>query len=64
MRRGLDIPWVGGPKYHGEGVRYTIGMGFTMPLEGFDIPWIGDKIPWVTGSIYHVSGSKYNRQGI
>jgi hypothetical protein len=38
MGRGVDIPWVGGSKYHGTGSKY----------HGY-----GVKIPWVKGYEYH-----------
>jgi len=37
MGRGFDIRWVGGLKYHGYGVRYSIG-------RGFEKTWVGDAI--------------------
>ena len=28
---GFDIPWIGGSKYHGKGVQYTISRGVKIP---------------------------------
>ena len=39
MGRGVNIPWIGGSKYHGKGGQNTIG-------RGVDVPWVG-------GSIFH-----------
>jgi hypothetical protein len=62
MDNWFDIPWVRGSKYRGaEWVRYTIGKGFNIPLEGgqytisseFNIPWIVVRYSMGRGSNYH-----------
>ena len=55
MDKGFDISWVGGSKYHGYGVWYTIGRGLIyqgkgskyygkvvryIVYRGFDLPWV------------------------
>jgi hypothetical protein len=47
MGRGFDIPWEGGSKYHGWGVRYTMGKGVEIPYIG------GGENTMVNGSIYY-----------
>ena len=49
--KGFDLPWVGGSKYHGYGVRYTIGRRSKVHKQevrfilhrGFDIPLAWDS---------------------
>jgi hypothetical protein len=54
MGRGSNIPWVGGSKYHGKGVGYTMGREFDTPCMGVQYTMSREfKIPWVGGSIYH-----------
>jgi hypothetical protein len=41
MGRGVDIPWIGGSKYHGE-----MG-GFNLPYRGVQFSIRGFNIPWM-----------------
>ena len=51
MGRRFDIPWVGGPIYHGNGGRYTMA-------RGVNIPWVWGRYPMCRGSICHRKGFK------
>jgi len=33
MGREVDIPWVGGSKYHGEGGQYSMGRGRSNTIQ-------------------------------
>ena len=46
MSMGVNIPWLGGSKYHGQGIQNTMG-------KWINIRGQGDKIPWVVGTKYH-----------
>ena len=53
-----------GSKYHGYGVRCTMGRGVKIPWVGIDISLVGGqytigrrvKIPWIGRSRYHGNG--------
>jgi hypothetical protein len=46
MDKRFDIPWIGGSKYHGKGVPYTMDMRFDIPwLAGQNTMGLGFGIP-------------------
>ena len=51
MDMGSKIPWLGGSRYHGQVVRYTMEEG--SKYSRFDIPGVGVKIALVGGQMYH-----------
>ena len=48
--KGFDLPWVGGSKYHGYGVRYTIGRRSKVHKQ--EVRYIS----CIGGLIYHWHG--------
>ena len=54
MSMGVNIPWLGGSKYHGQGIQNTMGKWINIPWAGGqNTMGSGDKISWVSGSSCH-----------